>query len=82
MQVFKIIQVGDVHYTARENTASPVNNKDPGVPGALSAAIGTTPLQSIFRAVARSIEEEGPELVAFMGDFTNRGDSDGLWRKA
>ncbi len=78
MQLFKIIQVGDVHFTDSENTASPVDNKDPGFPGTLSAAIGTTPLQSIFRAVARTIEEEVPELVAFMGDFTNRGDAKGL----
>jgi hypothetical protein len=78
LQIFKIIQVGDVHYTDLENTTSPVDNKDPGFPGALSAAIGTTPLQSIFRAVARCIEEEGPEVVAFMGDFTNRGDTQGL----
>jgi len=28
--------------------------------------------------MVRSIEEENPELVAFMGDFTNRGDAAGL----
>lgn len=78
LNLFKIIQIGDVHFTDKENTASPVDNKDPGFPAALSAAIGTTPLQSIFRAIARSLEEEAPELVAFMGDFTNRGDLNGL----
>lgn len=78
MHLFKIIQVGDVHYTDKQNTASPVDNKDPGFPPALSASIGMPPLQSIFRALARSVEEEGPQLVAFMGDFTNRGDQRGL----
>lgn len=78
MHLFKIIQVGDVHYTDRENTASPVDNKDPGFPKALSASIGMPPLQSIYRALAKSVDEERPQLVAFMGDFTNRGDQTGL----
>jgi 3',5'-cyclic AMP phosphodiesterase CpdA len=74
----KIIQVGDIHFYDPENTASPVDNKDHGFPRALSAAIGTSPLQAVFRALAKSLEDEKPELIAFMGDFTNRGDLAGL----
>ena len=78
LHVFKIIQVGDVHYTDKENTTSPVDSNDAGFPGSLAAEIGTAPLQAVFRAIAQTLESEKPDLVAFMGDYTNRGDIIGL----
>lgn len=78
MQVIRIIQLGDIHYPDEENRASPVDSKDPGFPASLRSALGTPPLQAVFREVARLIDRDAPALVSFMGDFTNRGEAEGL----
>lgn len=41
---------------------------------AITKSIGISPLQAVFRRVAGIIERQPPDLVAFMGDFTTRGD--------
>lgn len=74
MRVFRIVQVGDIHYSDSENFASPVDNKDAGFPVAVRDSIGTAPLQAVFRSLSHILEIGGIDLITFMGDFTTRGD--------
>lgn len=74
MRVVRVVQVGDIHYSDRENFQSPVDSKDPGFPAALRDSIGTAPLQAVFRSLSHLLETGDIDLVAFMGDFTTRGD--------
>ncbi len=74
MRVVRVVQVGDIHYSDRENFESPVDSKDPGFPAALRESIGTAPLQAVFRSLSHVLETGSIDLVAFMGDFTTRGD--------
>lgn len=73
--MFRVVQVGDIHYSDPENFASPVDAKDPGFPAALRDSIGTAPLQAVFRSLSHLLDTGGIDLVTFMGDFTTRGDS-------
>ncbi|WP_344708073.1 metallophosphoesterase family protein [Sphingomonas swuensis] len=76
--MFRVVQVGDIHYSDSENFQSPVDNKDPGFPAALRESIGTAPLQAVFRSLSHVLETGGIDFVTFMGDFTTRGDSTAL----
>ncbi|HEX8224630.1 MAG TPA: metallophosphoesterase [Allosphingosinicella sp.] len=78
MKIFRIVQIGDIHFTDPENFELSVDNKDTGFPSALSEAIGTSPLQAVFRQVAHILERREIHLVSFMGDFTTRGDEAAL----
>ena len=78
MQIFRIIQIGDIHYSDKANFVSPVDGKDSGFPSAVVESIGTPPLQAVFRSVCHLLDSENYDLVAFMGDFTTRGDREVL----
>ena len=74
MRVFRVVQVGDIHYSDDENFRSPVDSKDPGFPAAVRDSIGTAPLQAVFRGLSHVLEVGDIDLITFMGDFTTRGD--------
>jgi hypothetical protein len=74
LRVYRVAQVGDIHYSDTENFASPVDSKDPGFPAAVRDSIGTAPLQAVFRSLSHILETDGIDLITFMGDFTTRGD--------
>lgn len=74
LRVFRIVQVGDIHYSDTENFASPVDSKDAGFPASLRDSIGTAPLQAVFRSLSHILDTGGIDLITFMGDFTTRGD--------
>lgn len=78
MRVFRVVQVGDIHYSDAENFASPVDAKDPGFPAALRDSIGTAPLQAVFRSLSHLLDTGAVDFVTFMGDFTTRGDAAAL----
>jgi hypothetical protein len=75
LNVFRIIQIGDVHYSDRSNFDLPVDSKDPAFPLSVTESIGTPPLQAIFRNLAHILSVGPPDLVAFMGDFTTKGEA-------
>ncbi|HEX8534183.1 MAG TPA: metallophosphoesterase [Allosphingosinicella sp.] len=78
MQVFTIVQIGDVRFPDKANFTLGIDDKDPMFPGAVSSAIGVAPLQAVSRAAGNYIGTKSPDLIAFMGDFTDRGNRDQL----
>lgn len=80
MEVFKLVQVGDVHFPDEENAALAIDDHDPGFPDRVKSAVGIPPLQVAFQAVANLLETTNPDVLTFMGDYTSRGDSSQLER--
>ncbi len=78
MEVFKLLQIGDVHYPDAKTGAAPIDDKDPGFPSRVSGAVGVQPLQAVSRVLTNFIEETSPDVIAAMGDYTTKGDPTGL----
>lgn len=74
MRVFRLLQIGDIHFSDEENFRNAVDALDVGFPERVTNSIGLAPLQAVFRRVAGIIERNPPDLIVFMGDFTTRGD--------
>ena len=73
MEVFRLLQIGDVHFPDPENSTAPIDRKDLGFPGRIASGIGQPPLQAVCRRLTRVIETQDPDVIAFMGDYTDRG---------
>ncbi|WP_166802201.1 metallophosphoesterase family protein [Microvirga pakistanensis] len=78
MEIFRLLQVGDVHYPDKENSTPPVDDKDSAFPSRVTGTVGIAPLQTVTKKLSTLIEEQDPHVLAFMGDYTTRGDATGL----
>jgi len=76
-ETIKILQVGDVHFPDGMAMSASIDLKDDGVTSSLSRTLASNPFQESVRGLYQTIERENPDLVAFMGDLTTRGDLNG-----
>ena len=72
MKSVSFLQIGDIHYP--ENSDGLLADiKDANLPAITNQAV-PNPLQVVFRALSRSIEDNNHSAIMICGDLTSRGD--------
>lgn len=74
----RILQIGDVHYSEAIAAKAKTDTKDPTFNHSTLAGLSTPPFQSVIRRLLETIKSEQIDIVAVMGDITDRGDEKGL----
>ncbi|MER8541507.1 metallophosphoesterase [Mesorhizobium sp. M1334] len=76
MQRVRILQIGDVHYPDWHSSASDIDAKDSKFAPKITQKLRASSLRAVLTKLRRLITTKRPDAVAFMGDFTSRGDKE------
>ena len=74
----KILQIGDIHFPSSSQSITDIDDHGKGFPQDIRAMVCQPLLERSFKNIYRLIESSEIDCVLFMGDFTDRGDKEGL----
>jgi 3',5'-cyclic AMP phosphodiesterase CpdA len=76
-QIYRILQIGDVHFPDGKDSNPKVDAKDDGISKPFVETIASNSFRASVRKVMSLLEEEDIDFVTFMGDLTTKGNLEG-----